>query len=424
MTTANAAIAPAQHNETGISDSPQTGPSAPERLLHEVIRAALAGSDPALQCSVELLTRHPGIDYVLLEAPPPAGGPNGLRIEHLRGAAGDRKPQPAAPAVSTASSAHVIPAADEVQWWPRESGAMPQPLLERGLASAVRIPFSGGALSVGSRDVSAISALALARCRAVAHIFEAALERRRLEAELLQRQRAHLASELATGIVHDFNNVLTGVVGFGALLRSQLPDDHPARRYVELIEMLGASAADLGRQLLDLARHGEEAAELLDPNDIARDVGALAECATAQGIAVELDLEESLPSVRGSPSLLRQALTNLVLNAADAAPDGGAVLLRTRLVTGAVAGEGRDIPAAVAERYVAIDVVDHGTGIPPEVLPHVFEPFFTTKDPGSGTGLGLTSVRRIARRYGGSVEVESTPGAGSTFMLRLPVAAD
>ncbi len=103
---------------------------------------------------------------------------------------------------------------------------------------------------------------------------------------------------------------------------------------------------------------------------------------------------------------------------------GGAILLRTRLLTEARGDRGREATAVAGGRRVAIDVVDHGTGISPELLSRVFEPFFTTKASGSGTGLGLTSVRRIARRVGGSVDVESTPGAGSTFTMQLPVADD
>ncbi len=159
---------------------------------------------------------------------------------------------------------------------------------------------------MGNRAAPAISGATLARCRAAARAFEAALERRRLEAELLELQRRRLVNELSTEVVHDLRNVLTGVIGYCVLLHARLPDDRRARRYLQLFEMLAASGAALSRQLLDAAHDGDGRVEITDPNALVRDVSALTEHATPKRIDVVLELEDALPDVRGEPSMLRQ----------------------------------------------------------------------------------------------------------------------
>lgn len=340
---------------------------------------------------MDLQLSHPDIDYVLLEVAAPLAGPGGLAIE--RGPAG-------------------VPFEEEPTETP---GGLAAALKERSLTSAARLPIGedgSGSLTLGSRSAGALAEPMLGWCEAVANIFESMLTQRRLEAELLRAQRAQLTAELASAIVHDVNNVFTGIVGFGSILASELPADHPAPRHVDMIDSLSTTGHDLTRQLLDFARPGGGAAELLDLNEVVHEVRALTASVMLEGIALSLDLERSLPPVRAERALLYQALTNLVLDAIDAMAGGGKIVLRTRVTAGA---EGT--------RKVALDVIDEGTGIAPDVLPHVFKPFFTTKEAGSGTGLGLTSVQRIAERHGGSVEVKSTPGSGSTFTLRLPEAS-
>ena len=394
-------------------------------LLGDFIGAVLPGNDAALERAVELITRHPQIDYARLMVAPAGGGLDGLMIEAE--ANGNAR------AGAYRATAGDAPGSDRSPWatsglerWSGGSAAMPSALRERGMASGARFPIGDGApgtLICGSRGATALSPETIDWCRAAATIVQSVLECRRLESELLQVQRAGTVGELASAVVHDFNNVLTGIIGFCAILRSQLPVEHPAQQAAEMIDSLSVGGADLTRQLLDFARRDDGSAQTADVNRIVREVCSLATSTTPSDIEVAVQLEAPLPPVRCEPQLLRQALTNLAFNAADAMPEGGRMVVRTRLVTGELSDGGSDERRAAPGRQVAIDVSDDGTGIAPDVLPRIFEPFFTTKRAGSGTGLGLASVQRIARRYGGRIDVATREGAGSTFTLVLPVAA-
>ena len=297
---------------------------------------------------------------------------------------------------------------------------MPRPLRERGLASALKIPMAGGALTVGSHGPSAGSPSTVAWCRAAARVLEAVLERRQLETELLRLERGRALCELAASVAHDFNNVLTGVMGVSALLRAQISDVHPAQQCLRMLDMLAASGAELGAQLLSFARDRGTGTGAVDMNDVVREVCALMRHATPANIEVESELERPLPPMNGIPALLRLMLTNLVLNATDAMPGGGCIVLRTRFVPD-VADQRDGARRPTPHGDISAAVIDGGTGIAPEALSRVFEPFFTTKSESGGSGLGLTSVRRVAERHGGRVEVASTVGAGSTFTVVLPV---
>ncbi len=229
---------------------------------------------------------------------------------------------------------------------------------------------------------------------------------------LLDVQRASVVAELAAITVHDFSNVLTGVRGCAALIRDQLPPDDPAQRLLKLIDDLTDNGCEIGRRLMDFAGGGGaagDAGETADVNAAVRSVHALTGSYAKMDARIELELADRLPPVDGAQALLGQALTNLVLNALNAISGGGRILLRTR-VEGAAG--------------VAIDVIDDGEGIAPEVLPHIFEPFFTTRGDRGGTGLGLASVQRIVERLGGAVDVESAPGAGTRFTLRLRAVSE
>ena len=380
---------------------PDPGPHD-TRLLVDVVQQALSGGELALHGAVELLTHHPGIDYAMLALDAP---PDGADLIIERGT-----PLAAAPGRSAPGTRAVDREATYV--WHEGDRSLPPPLRDHGLSAGAMIEFPGGGLLIASRGPAAGDAQAVTCLRAAAAAFQAALERRRLEDELFRTQRAETLAALAAAVVHDFNNVLTGVMGLSALVRSELPADHHAQRYLGMIDRLGLSGVDLSRQLFELARRQPGASEALDVNETVHEIAVLSGALAPSGIDVTVQLEDGLPPVRAERTLLQQALTNLVRNAFDAMPRGGRVELRSRL-----AGD-----RSVAGAQVAIDVVDHGQGIEAGALSRIFDPFFTTKGT-SGTGLGLTSVRRVAERHGGRVDVAGTPGGGATFTLLLPAAA-
>ena len=393
---------------------PPPPPGGTIRLMREVRSTALSGGDGALEDAVHLLIERLGIDYARLDSAE-SGADAALVVERGRDAA-----QPPALTGSEASNAPADPAAGgapsplDIELWQTCSGGLPAALRERGLVCGARLPMRGGALTVGSRHACAMSELVLACCQAAAQSLEEAIARRRLASKLLRLRRRQVTGDLAATVVHDYNNVLTAVMSVTALFRERLPSGDDAHGYLEMIDSLSVSAAALGRQLLDFAGDRDDCARPVDLNELVRELCALARSITAEGVEVHLELGEPLPPVGAVRPLFQQALLNLVLNAAEAMPRGGHVLLRTRLVPGA-AGDGD---------AVAIDVIDRGSGIAPEVLPFVFEPFFTTKHSGEGTGLGLASVQQTVRRHGGRVEVESTVGVGSTFTVLLPAWHD
>ena len=381
-----------------------------DALFLEFLETALSANDQALQGATDVLTRRPGIDYVRVEAPAPDGEPGGLLIE-----------RPAAPGgVIESSPALALPVDCGLRVWHEGSAAMPRPLCERGLVSALQIPLAHGALTVGSRGPSASSPSTVAWCRAAARVLEAVLERRQMETELLRLERGRALGELAASTAHDFNNVLTGVMAVTTLLREQISDVHPAQQCLRMLDMLAASGAELGAQLLSFARDRGTGTEAVDVNEVVHQVCTLMRHGTPANIEVESELERPLPLVNGIPALLRLMLTNLVLNASNAMPGGGRVVVRTRFVPDGA--DRRDGARRLTPRgHICVEVIDGGTGIAPEALSRLFEPFFTTKSESGGSGLGLTSVRRIVERHGGRVEVASTVGAGSAFTVVLPV---
>ena len=244
-------------------------------------------------------------------------------------------------------------------------------------------------------------------------------QQRQLEAQLQQAQRLESVGRLAGGVAHDFNNMLLVILGEAAVLEGALPPDYPERQSVEAILQAAQRSRELTRQLLALSRK-----QVISPRVV--DLNALV-AATRQplsrliGADVDLSFEPApaLWPVRLDPSQLDQVLMNLVVNARDAMPEGGALSLRTANVPAdASAGPARcGLPAG---DYVALSVQDEGVGMSPETLTHAFEPFFTTKEEGKGTGLGLATIYGIARQNGGGAAVASAPGKGSTFTLYLP----
>ncbi|HET9157080.1 MAG TPA: ATP-binding protein, partial [Myxococcaceae bacterium] len=244
-------------------------------------------------------------------------------------------------------------------------------------------------------------------------------ERKRLEAEVQRTQKMDTVGMLAGGVAHDFNNVLTGIQSAAALARLDLPVDHSAQSDLAEIERQCQRAGALVRQLLAFARRQPLAQRSLSVNQVVLDVESLLRRVIGEPVKLQTELAEELWTISGDPAQLEQVLMNLCVNARDAMPEGGTLVVRTRNVEvdGEFAVRHSTVPG---KRMVELSVRDSGVGIPAGTLERIFEPFFTTKAPGRGTGLGLAVVHGIVRQHQGMVEVSSSPGRGSTFQIFLP----
>jgi len=240
-------------------------------------------------------------------------------------------------------------------------------------------------------------------------------ERNQLQKQALETQKLETLGLLASGIVHDFGNVVGAITGHAELLALELPPGSDARRNSDEIRDCARQASILTRQLLTFSRRQKLEAVPVDLNAAVRDCAAMLRSAAGSAVRLDLNLEDGLGSVRAAPGQIEQALMNLVINARDAMPSGGVVAVATRRGAMSVAG-GKDRPCAM------LSVRDTGVGMDRETLSRVFEVFFTTKAQGKGTGLGLPTVQRIAENAGGRVEIDSSPGIGTTVRVLLPLA--
>ncbi len=235
---------------------------------------------------------------------------------------------------------------------------------------------------------------------------------RQLEADLAQAARVEAVGRLAAGVAHDFNSLLTVILGLSddLLTRDDLPSE--VRQSVQLLSDAGGKAAGLTQQLLTYSRRRALTRKRLDLNLAAAAIEPLLRRALPPSVTLRLELSGQPAWVEGDPGGIDQILMNLGLNARDAMPRGGELVVS--IVNRAGAREG--------EERVGIRVSDRGDGIPEEILPHIFEPFFTSKSHGMGTGLGLATVQGIAQQHGGSVSVSANPGGGTVFEVLLPVS--
>jgi len=274
--------------------------------------------------------------------------------------------------------------------------------------SSIRTP-SGRLTSASIRDISAR--------------VEAETERQRIteelhQARLRQAQRLETVGQLAGGIAHDFNNLLAVILNYADFLAEQLPPGE-MRQDVEEIQRAATRAANLTRQLLIFARREVAAPEVLDLNAVISGVENVLRRTLGEDIALKLVLADRLPSVRADPGQMEQVFLNLAVNARDAMPRGGQLVVET------AAEELDEVyvtahPNVAPGRYVRLSVSDTGTGMSPEVVARAFDPFFTTKAPGHGTGLGLATVYGIVVQAGGDVAIYSEPGLGTRVSMHLP----
>jgi CheY-like chemotaxis protein len=224
---------------------------------------------------------------------------------------------------------------------------------------------------------------------------------------------------MAGGLAHDFNNWLTPIIGFSELLLLRMAAGDPRRKEVDEVNKAGRQASALASQLLALSRQQVLMPKVLDLNDIVADMNKLLRRLIGEDVDLVTNLGAPLGRVKADPGQIQQVIMNLALNARDAMPRGGKLVIETSNV---------DLDDEYARRNLAMDsslcvmlaVSDTGRGIDPESRTHIFEPFFTTKEPGKGTGLGLSTVYGIVKQSGGHISVNSDLNAGTTFKIYLP----
>jgi PAS domain S-box-containing protein len=253
----------------------------------------------------------------------------------------------------------------------------------------------------------------------VASLVQDVTERVALEERLRHSQKMEAVGRLAGGVAHDFNNLLTVILGYSQILADGLPAGSPLADSTGQIKSAADRAAGITRQLLAFSRKSVLSPRVINLNDIVLNLDSLLRRLIGEDIEVRSVPAEDLGSVKADPSQIEQVLMNLALNARDAMPHGGQLIVETANVTfdGRYA---REHQAVEAGRYIMLAVSDTGEGMTEETQARIFEPFYTTKEVGKGTGLGLSMVYGIVKQSGGYIWVYSEPGHGSTFKIYFP----
>ncbi len=247
-------------------------------------------------------------------------------------------------------------------------------------------------------------------------------ERHRLEEQLWHSQKMEAIGQLAGGVAHDFNNILTVIQGHASMLRTASLSS-PSSSSVDQIYLAAERAAGLTRQLLTFSRRQMMQPKILDLNGVVSNMTKMMGRLLGEDIALQFSYAPGQPSVRADEGMLQQILLNLAVNSRDAMPAGGKLGVEISVRELGEADMGKH-PERRAGRYVRLSVSDTGSGIPADILPRIFEPFFTTKAVGKGTGLGLATVYGIVKQHQGWIEVESQVGQGTTFHIFLPASRE
>jgi two-component system cell cycle sensor histidine kinase/response regulator CckA len=244
-------------------------------------------------------------------------------------------------------------------------------------------------------------------------------EHRRLELQFIESQKMDVLGQLAGGVAHDFNNVLSVIMCYSEVILRELESGSPLRKYTDEIRLAAVRAAGLTRQLLVFSRKQTVQPIVLDLNDAVKDLDEMLRRLIGENIEMIIAPGKPAGRVKSDSGYIGQVLMNLVVNARDAMPNGGKLSITTKNVT---LGEDHALthPGVVPGDYVMLSVSDTGTGITDEVKAHMFETFFTTKPLGKGTGLGLATCQTIVQQSGGHIDVYSELGKGATFKIYFP----
>ena len=244
-------------------------------------------------------------------------------------------------------------------------------------------------------------------------------DRKRLEQGLRQAQKMEAIGRLAGGVAHDFNNLLTVILGYSEDLVLRLAPDDPSRDAAVEIKNAANSAADLTRQLLAFSRRQLVRPIVLNLNTIVARLAPMLRRVVGKDMSLHIRVDSDVCAVKADPGQMEQVIMNLVVNARDAMPQGGDVIIETKH-TVIDPGDTLERPWLAPGQYVVLVVEDTGHGMDADTKTHLFEPFFTTKDVGKGTGLGLSTVYGIVKQSSGYILVDSEPGQGSRFRVYFP----
>lgn len=248
-------------------------------------------------------------------------------------------------------------------------------------------------------------------------------ERKLLEEQLRQSQKMESLGQLAGGMAHDLNNVLTAVMGYAQLGADALPQDHRVHQDLQSVMSASKSAAALIQQMLAFSRRQKISPRVVNLNDVGQNSEKMLRRLIRADIELATSFAPDLDNILIDPIQVEQLLMNLVINARDAMPIGGTITIKTDNVNLDV-GQTSGFSGIVPGRYVMLSIIDDGIGMTAQVIEHIFEPFFTTKEMGQGTGLGLATCHGIVKQNGGDIRVISEPGQGTTLELYFPQAAE
>jgi PAS domain S-box-containing protein len=247
-------------------------------------------------------------------------------------------------------------------------------------------------------------------------------EKKKIQEQLMHSQKMESVGALAGGIAHNFNNILTAILGYAELLLEYSNLDETSNQRVRNIESSARKAGIMVSKLLSFARRESHEILPLNLNDVVNDSLKLFEGVLNKRIGLKINLSNINPLIEGDPNQLEQIIMNLMVNAKDAMPDGGLISIKTSAVE-VDKSDRQNIPAYIEPgKYALLTVSDTGCGIPKAIINRIFDPFFTTKEKGKGTGLGLATVYGIVKDHRGYIFVQSEPDKGTTFDIYLPVS--